>query len=142
MTPSYARQLLDRQIAKRQLAEAQIVEEIQALQEARQHSLDVSESVRIVQESAEIVQTIAHQRIAGIVSQCLHAIFADEAYTFKIDFKQARGKTEAHLLLVRDDLEIDALDASGGGVVDVVSFALRLACLVLSTPRKRAVQDA
>jgi len=32
-------------------------------------------------------------------------------------------------------LEVDPLTASGGGVVDVAAFALRVACLVLYRPR-------
>ena len=31
-------------------------------------------------------------------------------------------------------MEVDPMTASGGGVVDVASFALRLSCLVLSKP--------
>jgi len=34
-------------------------------------------------------------------------------------------------------VEVDPLSASGGGVVDVAAFALRLSCLCLSKPKRR-----
>ncbi len=95
----------------------------------------------ITQEIAEALQNQAHAQISSIVSRCLETVFGEEAYSFLINFKQARGKTECELLLLRKgvppECAIDAIDASGGGVVDVVSFALRLACLVLTRPKKR-----
>jgi len=93
---------------------------------------------QIVQEVAQQVQQAAHDRIASVVTQCLQAVF-DEPYTFRIDFERKRGRTEARLLFVRGKLEIDPLDAAGGGVIDVAAFALRVACLILSRPQLRRV---
>jgi DNA repair exonuclease SbcCD ATPase subunit len=36
-------------------------------------------------------------------------------------------------------MEVDPITASGGGIIDVASFALRLACLCLSKPPLRRV---
>lgn len=91
----------------------------------------------LVQEVASKVQASAHEQIAGVVSRCLEAVFGEEAYTFKIHFDSKRGKTEARLVFVRDGLEVDPCDASGGGAVDVAALALRLACMVLARPRRR-----
>lgn len=41
------------------------------------------------------------------------------------------------MVFIRDGQEIDPMSASGGGVIDVAAFALRLACLLLATPRPR-----
>ncbi len=62
-------------------------------------------------------------------------MFGDEAYEFKILFERKRGRTEATLRFVRNGLEVDPLSASGGGIVDVAAFALRVACLMLHRPR-------
>ncbi len=64
-------------------------------------------------------------------------MFEEEAYEFQIRFEEKRGKTEAALLFVRDGLEVAPLESSGGGVVDVAAFALRLAALLLARPLKR-----
>ncbi len=94
------------------------------------------EAQAILQALAQQIQQQAHTQVAAIVSKCLEAIFEDP-YQLRINFKQARGKTEAELTFLRDDIEVDPLDASGGGVVDVASFALRLAALILSRPARR-----
>jgi len=83
---------------------------------------------------AQAVQQKAHEKISSVVSSCLTAVFNDP-YEFKIQFERKRGKTEARLVFVRRGLEVDPLTASGGGVVDVAAFALRVACLVLHRPR-------
>lgn len=89
----------------------------------------------ILQLVAQAVQQKAHEKIAGVVSSCLTAVFGDDAYEFKIEFERKRGRTEAVLRFSRRGLCVDPLTASGGGVVDVAAFALRAACLMLHRPR-------
>lgn len=100
--------------------------------------LAAEEAQQITQAIAETVQEEAHDRIAGVVSRCLAAVF-DDPYEFKINFERARGRTEARLVFVRDGMAVNPIDASGGGVVDVAAFALRLSCLMLSRPARRRV---
>lgn len=97
---------------------------------------DSEEANKIVQAVAETIQEEAHERIAGVVSRCLAAVFA-EPYEFQIRFERARGRTEANLVFVRDGAAINPLDASGGGVVDVAAFALRLSSMMLARPAVR-----
>lgn len=96
------------------------------------------EAQKIVQAIAEAIQQEAHGRIAGVVSRCLAAVFEDP-YEFRIVFEQSRGRTEARLVFARDGVEVNPIDSSGGGVVDVAAFALRLSCLMLSRPARRRV---
>jgi len=89
----------------------------------------------ILQHLAQAVQQRAHKKISEVVSSCLSTVFEDDPYQFHIEFERKRGRTEAHLRFLRGDLNVDPLTASGGGVVDVAAFALRIACLVLHRPR-------
>lgn len=57
------------------------------------------------------------------------------AYEFQIKFERKRGRTEASLRFLRRGLDVDPLSASGGGMIDVAAFALRVACLMLHRPR-------
>ena len=111
--------------------------ERKALQEARKNRDNYLHAQKITQEVAKNLQEYAHQQISRVVTKCLSTIFAEDAYEFKIKFFQRRGKTEAELLFVRDGQEIDPCTAAGGGVVDVTAFALRLAALILTKPRRR-----
>jgi DNA repair exonuclease SbcCD ATPase subunit len=83
------------------------------------------------------VQQKVHNQIAAVVGKCLTTVFADTAYDFVIEFSKKRGKTEAALLFYRDGYAVDPLDAAGGGVVDIASFALRLASILCSRPKLR-----
>ncbi len=50
---------------------------------------------------------------------------------------QRRNKTECDLYFERDGNKMDPLSASGGGAVDVASFALRVASWSMQRPRSR-----
>lgn len=108
----------------------------QLLESAKQKEIDADEAQVIVQSVAATVQEQAHAKIASVVSRCLEAVF-DEPYQFEIHFERKRGKTEARLVFVRNGCEFSPMDSSGGGVLDVAAFALRVACLMLSIPAKR-----
>lgn len=94
----------------------------------------------VVTQLAEEVQQTVHTRLAQVVSHALSSVF-DEPYQFDITFERKRNRTEAVLSFVRDGETVDPMTASGGGVVDVASFALRLACLVLSQRRHLLFMD-
>jgi DNA repair exonuclease SbcCD ATPase subunit len=113
------------------------------LDAARTHAEASSEALSVAQSAAQHIQTLAHDRIASLVTQCLKAVFGAGAYEFKILFDKKRGHTEARLVFVRGGREVDPAGASGGGAVDVAAFALRLSCLMTHRPplRKLLVLD-
>lgn len=112
------------------------------LNKSKKRVRDIETAQKIAQETAATLQNHAHEKIAQVVSYCLEAVF-DDPYSFKIRFERKRGKTDAVLSFDRNGLVIDPISASGGGVVDVASFALRLSCLLLTKPaiRKTLVLD-
>jgi len=125
-------------LAERDHVRRKVRDEEARLQEAREELLSREEARKILQGVAEAVQQQAHSRIADLVTHCLKAVFGDDAPTFRIDFSQKRGRTEAELVFVRDGHSVESpTDSDSGGVIDVAAFALRLACLTLSTPRRR-----
>lgn len=106
--------------------------------DADEHYYAAEEAQQIVQAVAETIQEQAHDRIAGVVSRCLATVF-DEPYEFRINFERLRGRTEARLVFIREGLAVDPITSSGGGVVDVAAFALRVSCLMLKRPPARRV---
>ncbi len=115
------------------LAKERLKVERAELRTVEQRRADLEQAQAIVQAVAKRVQEQVHARISSVVSRALETVF-DEPYEFRIVFEQKRGKTEAALVFVRNGLEVDPMTASGGGVVDVAAFALRLACLLLHRP--------
>lgn len=59
------------------------------------------------------------------MSMALEAVFPDP-YKFEINFVLKRGKTEVESWLVRRGKYTDPMSSNGGGVVDIVAFALRV----------------
>ena len=131
------RKIVDGLMVKYQMA-------VEREKDARQQMDEVAKSVEQLQQAQSIVQCIAqaiqqraHEKIARIVTRSMAVVF-DEPYEFRIDFDRKRGKTEARMVFVRDGMELDdPLNEVGGGVIDVASLALRLACVMLSKPPRR-----
>lgn len=95
------------------------------------------------EQAQVILQTVAKQtqqeleyHISELVTLALESVFEDP-YEFKIEFVEKRGKTEAELWFVKDEEKLDPKISSGGGVIDVCSFALRIALWNLKKPKSR-----
>jgi DNA repair exonuclease SbcCD ATPase subunit len=118
---------------------ARVERERSYLEEAERNLADLKQAQDLVQKVAEAVQVSCHAQVASVVSRCLEAVFGEEeAYRLRIHFARKRGKTEARLALGRGKRELlDPTDMAGGGVVDLLSFALRVSALVLRRPRQR-----
>lgn len=137
------RRRMNAKLGRRAAAQAAHTQAVDDLEAAKVRIATCREAVALAQGVAQTVQEAAHRRVADIVSRSLEAVFEDGAYAFKIIFEQKRGRTEANLVFTRNGMELDPLASSGGGVVDVASFALRLSCLLLSRPplRRLVVMD-
>jgi DNA repair exonuclease SbcCD ATPase subunit len=120
----------------------------------RQGILDASESIEsktkylhsleqaqlFLQKVAQDTQNQLRFHIRDIVQLCLDAIWPGEVL-FDVVFEIKRGKTEARLVFMVDDEEVDPLDADGGGLVQVAAFALRIAVWTLGKTRNTIVLD-
>lgn len=128
--------IVERGSRKFSAAVRQLKIEKRELNRAKARAGAIEEARQIIYAVADNVQRSAYDRIAGVVSKCLEAVF-DEPYRLVMDFQKKRGRTEVALHFERDGMRIDPMTASGGGVVDVASFALRLSALMLSRPPLR-----
>lgn len=133
-----ARKKTDEALADLRAARSSLRMEKEKRDEAITALADAEEALKVAQIVAQGVQQQAHDRIAGIVTRCLAAVFPNP-YEFRIAFEQKRGQTEARLEFVRGEVRLDPMTASGGGMVDVAAFALRLSCLLLSRPPVRRI---
>ena len=95
--------------------------------------------LKLIEDAQAFLQKIAQEtqehlkfQIEDIVNLALETCFPGE-YVFKINFEISRGKTEAELVFLdqKTGRQVDPMEASGGGVVDLTTFALRIACHAL-----------
>lgn len=112
----------------------------QALEEVNAAISDAEDFRAIVLRVASETQNQLILRFETIVQSALDAIFPDE-YLFKLEFVQRRGRTEVDIWLDRNGTRMDPLDSNGGGVVDVLSIALRICCLTLSKMDRVLILD-
>ncbi len=132
------RRRTDLMLASLRTARQRVREERKAFKEANRRLEGLQTARELVQQIAQEIQERAHDQIAKVVCRSLEVVF-DDPYEFRILFEKKRGKTEARLVFLRHGKEIDPMTASGGGVVDVAAFALRLSCLMLHRPALRKV---
>ena len=92
------------------------------------------EALHILQHVSKETQSMLEYRISELVTLALASVF-DNPYEFKIKYETKRNKTEASLWFVREGEYVHPLDAAGGGVVDVASFALRVTLWSIASPK-------
>lgn len=89
----------------------------------------------IIQEVAKLTQQQIILHIEDIVNSAIDFIFPNE-YEFKMDFVDKRNKTECEIYLLQKDNKLNPITDNGGGVVDIVSFALRVSLWNLKKDKK------
>jgi DNA repair exonuclease SbcCD ATPase subunit len=100
-----------------------------------------------IEKARAIINTVAQQTqiqvekyLSDLCTSALEAIF-EEPYKTHVEFVQRRNRTECDIYFTKKDNRISPLDASGGGVINVASFALKVGTLMLSTNRKILFTD-
>ena len=132
------RQIVDSMVMEYELSTRQVRENVHALCDTQTKKSAIDEAKTIAQKVAQQIQQKAYGCISSTVTKCPQSIF-DDSYEFKIDLVQKRGKVEADIFFTRDGNRVDPLTATGGGVVDVAAFALRLASILMMGNRARKI---
>ncbi len=94
----------------------------------------------LIQKAAKMTQEKLEIHFGNIVSKALESVF-DDPYEFIPEFVERRGKTECDLLFKRNGNKINPKLASGGGAVDIASFALRMAYIKMETTAPLLILD-
>ncbi|MHA1809389.1 MAG: hypothetical protein ACTSYH_03650 [Candidatus Heimdallarchaeaceae archaeon] len=100
----------------------------------RKRTKHIEQAQIILQETAKQTQEQLEYKISELATLALSNIF-DDPYEMKLKFEIKRDKTEAKIVLCQDELEINPMDAAGGGVVDILSFSLKLAVWQITKSR-------
>lgn len=95
--------------------------------------MEVLEKSRVLlQKVSEFAREQARERIESLVTDCLQYIFESDI-EFKIEINEVRGKPEAEFFVLSringETVKTKPQEARGGGVVDIISLALRIAML-------------
>jgi DNA repair exonuclease SbcCD ATPase subunit len=99
-------------------------------------NIDTLEKVRILlQKVSEYAREQSRQQIESLVTNCLQYIF-DSNIEFKIVIEEVRGRPEAEFYVESningEIISTKPQEARGGGVIDIISLAVRIAMLECS----------
>jgi len=139
MTISQLRNILE----QRKGQQLQLTKDIETLRKeirGKRISLHKHEqALEIIKEVGLKTQQQLQFQIGNITTLALESVFEDP-YELKVEFVERRNKTECDLLFVKKNgYLLHPLNASGGGAIDIASFALRLASWYMQTPKTRSI---
>jgi len=126
-------------LEKRKLLKERLKELEETRDDLHDRLLCLEESKILVQNLVKSIQEKISEYVSHVVSLALDIVFP-KTYQFKVKFLQRKNKIECEFILIRENEEISPLD-SGGGVVDIVSFALRTIFWSLSKYRSVLILD-
>ena len=133
-----ARKEIDSKKAVRNSAEKKLAIAEENLINFKDNLKYANEALLIIQQVAKQTQEQLEYRISELVSLAIYAVFHD-APKFKVIYETKRNKTEAGLWFDQDGELINPMDADGGGIVDIASFALRVALWSLAADKTDSV---
>ena len=90
----------------------------------------------VLAEVSRQTQEHLKERIEKLVTLCLQSVF-DRNFEFKLNFQIKRNKMECEPIVLENGHEFSPKDDMGGGILDIISFALRIVLCGLETPRSR-----
>jgi hypothetical protein len=140
---------LEREKTKLELKKEELKKSEESLVILRANYMHSLKARTVAQAVAEQTQEKIEYHISTIVSNALASVFPDP-YKFILRFVSRRNKIEADLLFSKEENEVDPMDSSGGGAIDVASFALRIAlwsikktraCILFDEPFKFLSRD-
>lgn len=95
----------------------------------------------VIGEVARITQARFKDYVEPIITMALNAVYHEDNMKFIMEFAINRNQPECALIVQEGDREplSPKEDELGGGVIDTLSFALRVVLWSLENPRTRAV---
>jgi ABC-type branched-subunit amino acid transport system ATPase component len=133
-----ARERIQQRKGRRIELEDSIESLLQKIKKAKRRQRHVEQAHEILKQVGLETQQQLVYHISDVTSIALESVF-EEPYKVILDFVERRGKTECDILFEKSGNKIDPMTASGGGVVDVTAFALRIASWSMKVPATRSI---
>ena len=115
--------------------------ELQALERQRgeleRERVQFADLLDVLEQAREVVKRVGAEtqhgltvRLSGLVTECLQSVLG-AGYEFEMLIQERGGSSYIDMFIVDGGEPYDPLEAKGGTVVDVITMALRVSCLVL-----------
>lgn len=131
---------LENKKAKRDFLQATVHDMEMQAQATQEHIDNLAKARWVVTEVGRQTQTKVKAYIEELVTMVIQSVYDDPNMKFILDFELSRNRSEAFLYIKEGDSEpYVPKDEMGGGVIDIVSLALRVVLWSLQKPRSRNV---
>ena len=100
----------------------------------------IKKALVVIQDSATQMQNQLKDKIVNMVNMALRSVF-DSPPLFIMDIVSKRNKVECELSLQEGKYPCSPEDGAGGGVLDVVSFALRVVVWTFTNNENTLILD-
>jgi DNA repair exonuclease SbcCD ATPase subunit len=110
------------------------------LEELNAFYTDSMKARAIIQDAGKKTQQQLEYHISSIVTTAIMSVF-EEDIEFQVEFVERRGKTEADFWFIKNGEKIKPIASSGGGLLDITSFALRISFWNLKKTRAVMIFD-
>lgn len=133
-----SKEYLARELGKRDIINQELTK-YQELKTNIEKELDLLGKVNILfQRTSEFAREQAKKQVESLVTKCLQFVFESDI-EFLIEIEEQRGKSNAEFYVINriQDIVLKTKPelSRGGGVVDIVSLALRIAFLQTHKPK-------
>lgn len=109
-----------------------------ALADGRRQSKEMEQARNILVTATAATQDQVRAFIEETVTLALQSVFGSD-YVFSLDIRSKRGQSEMEPLILWQGDKFSPRSDVGGGVIDIVSFALRLTLWALQSERTAPV---
>lgn len=138
MTPDQIKQFVNDKASRKSLIESQLKDKRKLIDNNKSLSNNLIEARRILTETSKATQMQFKEYVESLVTSAIQTVFPEGDYKFIADYVVKSNRTEVNLLVQQGDKEpYIPEDEQGGGLLDTLSFALRIVLWSLENPRSR-----
>ena len=134
------RNWVNQKMGQKSLLEEQIEDARIEHKEKQEEYDDLTKARWLLAEASKLTQVKIRGYMESLVTMAINAVFEHRDLKFLVDFDIKRNKSECFLRVQEGDWEpYIPKEDEGGGIIDVISFALRVVLWSLEEPRSRAL---
>lgn len=125
----------NQRLGKKQQLETDKANKERLITKTKDRLFDMESTRVILEKTSNKARDAAKLRLEGTMTTALQHVFGSK-YSAEIDMKPSGGKPSAEIFLVTDNgngnvVKTKPEDSNGGGIVDIISIALRIAMIQL-----------
>lgn len=111
------------------------------LSKLEKESVALQEARDIFQKASILTQNHLSFHLSSIVTKAINTAFYEKELDFKCEFVERRNTTECDMWIEENGFKYSLLGSRGLGMTDIISFALKVAYILLHTSENILIID-